>query len=174
MLFRSGIFRIAESFLGSPAVWPLPVSKVEIPAIYAQLKDGAVLDLPITEPVLSRSHTLLYQLVHQQPIPFGLNDPVPLFLYENHYTRFLMELERRNIQRIPYELPMLDLVAGQQAFLERGGRWIVVHRDRYRPDQAERIIRFLDWSASFFGEEGDCRVYQVKEFQEADLPPLPP
>lgn len=170
--FFIGCMRIAESLLGSPAVWPLPVSALQIPAIYGQLNGGAVLDLPITEPVLARSRTLIYQLVHQQPIPFGLNDPVPPYLYNNHYTHFLMELERRNIQQLPENLPMLDLVAGQKDFLLTGGRWIVVHRDRYTPEQAARIIRFLDWTASFYGEEGEIRVYEIRESEGADRPDL--
>ena len=156
-----GSARVVESFFGSPAVWPLPVSEVNIPGIYTQLVGGAVLDLPITEPVLARSQTLIHQLVHQQPVPFGLNDPVPTYLHLNHYTAFLIELERRTISFLPGELPFLDLAAGQEDLRLRGCRWIVVHRDRYTDDQASRITRFLDLTATAYGEDGDLRVYEL-------------
>lgn len=154
--------RLVESLLFSPAIWPLPVSEVRIPAVYSELKGGAVLDLPVTEPVLARSQTLIYQLVHQQPLPFGLNDPVPRYLHLNHYTRFLIDLERRAVMFLPTQLPMLDLVAGQEDLRLRGCRWIVVHRDRYTEDQASRILRFLDWTASVYADDGTLRVYELK------------
>ena len=154
--------RVVETLFFSPAVWPLPVSEVKIPAVYQELKGGAVLDLPITEPVLARSQTLIHQLVHQQPVPFGLNDPVPTYLHLNHYTQFLIELERRSVTFLPPQLPILDLVAGQEDLRLRGCRWIVVHRDRYTDDQASRILRFLDWTAPVYADDGTLRVYELR------------
>jgi hypothetical protein len=158
-----GLVRIGESFLFSPAVWPLPVADVTVPAEVAALRDGAVLDLPVSMPVLARSRLLAGQLAHGQPVPFGLNDPVPTALHENHYTRFLVELERRHVQVLPTALPLLDLAAGALALRAQGLRWVVVHQADYHPDQLVRIQDFLDLTARRAGEGAGVRVYELPD-----------
>ncbi|MFZ5481680.1 MAG: hypothetical protein ACOZNI_33260 [Myxococcota bacterium] len=155
------VARVFESLLGSAAVWPVPASALEVPAIYAELDGGAILDLPVGVPVLARSKYLAYQLVHEQPVPYGLNDPTPPYLYYNRFTQYLIELERSTITMLPPDLPWLDVELGRAAAVEDGLRWIVVHRDLYPGAQAEKIARFLDlYATPVFDGEG-LRVYRL-------------
>lgn len=156
-----GVLRLGESFLLSPAVWPLPVADLGVSPAVAALEDGAVLDLPITMPVLARSRLLAGQLVHGQPVPFGLNDPVPTALHENHYTNFLVELERRNVSARPGELPLLDLAVGAAGLRAMGLRWVVVHRGDYHPDQLARVLAFLELTARRTAEDERVTVYEI-------------
>lgn len=156
-----GSARVVEAFFFSPAVFPLPVSLVSVPAIYKTLAAGAVIDLPITMPVLARSKLLVNQIIHQQPVPFGLNDPVPRYLHENYYTHYIVALERRSTMFLPPEIPDIDLVAAKQNLLDHGARWIVVHRDSYTSDQYTRVAHFLDLTAQAVGDDGTVRVYDL-------------
>ncbi len=153
--------RIIETLTLSPAVWPLPTSSVIIPAVYRGIHDGAVLDLPITLAVLARSRVLVNQLTHHQPVPFGLNDPVPRYLHTNRYTNYILTLERMNISFMPPDLPQLDLVAGRMDLREKGCRWVVVHRNAYTKDQAARVLAFLDMTAQAVEDDGVVRVYDL-------------
>lgn len=158
-----GIIRVVEALFFSPAVFPLPVADVTIPAVYAHLDGGAVIDLPITMPVLARSKLLVNQIVHQQPVPFGLNDPVPRYLHYNHYTHYIVGLERRSTMFLPPELPYIDLAAGKADLLDRGARWIVVHREGYTESQYLRIAHFLDITAKVTDDDGSVRVYDLRD-----------
>lgn len=155
------VARVGESFFFSPAVWPLPTATLAVSPAYAAVRDGAVLDLPITLPVLRRSRTSVAQLAHGQPIPFGLNDPLPLPLYLNHYTRFLVELERSPVALLPARVPTLDLLAGQAALRAMGLRWIVLHPDGYAEPQYQKIAAFLDTTATVVAADGRTRVYEL-------------
>ncbi len=156
-----GTLRVGESLFLSPAVFPLPVSLVSVPAIYKQISTGAVIDLPITMPVLARSKLLINQIIHQQPVPFGLNDPVPKYLHQNHYTHYIVGLERRTTTFLPPELPYIDLIAGKQDLLDHGARWVVVHRDGYTTDQTIRVTHFLDITAQAIADDGVNRLYDL-------------
>lgn len=156
-----GAARLVEVLFFSPAVFPVPASRVEVPAVYSRLGPGAVIDLPITMPVLARSRVLTYQIVHKQPVPIGLNDPVPLYLHRNSYTHYLVALERRTAMFLPPEIPDIDLAAGQADLVRRGCRWIVVHRDGYTADQYTRVARFLDLTAAAVDDDGSVRVYDL-------------
>jgi hypothetical protein len=112
-------------------------------------------------PVLARSRLLAGQLVHGQPVPFGLNDPVPTALHENHYTNFLVELERRNVSARPGELPLLDLAVGAAGLRAMGLRWVVVHRGDYHPDQLARVLAFLELTARRTAEDERVTVYEI-------------
>ena len=165
-----GAARIIEALWLSPAVFPIPASPVEVPAIYKQLTDGAVLDLPITMPVLARSKLLVNQIVHGQPVPFGLNDPVPKFLHNNHYSHYIVALERRSAMFLPPEIPDIDLAAGQAQLVALGCRWIVVHRDSYTADQYIRVAHFLDITARAVSDDGALRVYDLLPDPAAPIP----
>lgn len=156
------LLRLIESLALSPAVWPVPAARVVIPEVYARVHDGAVLDLPITLAVLARSRVLVNQIVHHQAVPFGLNDPVPRYLYTNHYTHYILTLERMHISFLPAELPQLDLAVGQMDLRQTGCRWIVVHRDAYTKEQAARILPFLDLTARAVDDDGVVRVYDLE------------
>lgn len=154
--------RLGESFLGSPAVWPVPVSALRIPAPYRMIHDGAVLDLPVSLPVLRRAEITVAQLVHGQPIPFGLNDPLPLPLYLNRYTRYLVELEKSPVAFLPARAPWLDLVVGQAALRAQGMRWVVLHESGYPPVQYQKMAAFLDATATVVAEGDGVRVYELE------------
>lgn len=156
-----GALRLIEALWLSPAVFPLPVARVEIPAIYNQISGGAVLDLPVSLPVLSRARYGMYQMRHGGPIPYGLNDPSPMHLYLNRYTRMLIELERSTVALLPTTLPVLDLVVGAAALEERGLRWIVVHRGEYPSAQVPKVLQLLDMTATAVADDGDLRVYRL-------------
>jgi hypothetical protein len=153
--------RIGESFWGSAAVFPVPVADFAVHPIYSQLDDGAVLDLPVSLPVLARSQYNAPQIIHKQPIPYGLNDPSPLFLYLNRYTRYLIELERSPVDTLPPTLPAADLALGRTVLVDSGMRWIVVHRELYPDRLRTKIERFLDMTATPVFADSDVRVYRL-------------
>lgn len=157
----AGGLRVAEALLASPAVWPIPVADVSVSPAVAALDEGAVLDLPITMPVLARSRLLAGQLAHGQPVPFGLNDPVPTALHENHYTNFLVELERRNVSARSGSLPLFDLAVGASGLRALGLRWVVVHRADYHPDQLARVQAFLELTARRVADDERVSVYEL-------------
>ncbi len=155
--------RLVEALWLSPAPFPLPTSEASVPAAYAQLDGGAVLDLPVSLPVLARSRYGLHQLVHRGPMPYGLNDPSPVYLYLNRYTRYLIELERSTVAFLPAELPALDLALAQAELESNGLRWIVVHRAEYPPAQYPKVVQLLDLTATPTWDDGDTRVYRLGE-----------
>jgi hypothetical protein len=156
-----GALRLVESLWLSPAVFPLPTADTRVPAVYAHLDGGAVLDLPLSLPVLARSHYSMYQMVHGQPMPYGLNDPSPLYLYVNRYSRYLIELERSTVASLPSTLPALDLALGQEDLRTRGMRWIVLHRSEYPAPQYAKVAQFLDLTATPTWDDGETRVYDL-------------
>jgi MFS family permease len=158
-----GTLRVLESFYGSPAVFPVPASTVVVPAVYAQLTGGAVLDLPVSIPVLARSRYNLYQLVHEQPVPYGLNDPTPPFLYLNRYGRYLIDLERGTTALLPARIPALDLELGREDLVANGLKWIVLHRDWFPAAQFTKVSSFLDITATPVYEDELVRVYRLDE-----------
>ncbi|MFN7145775.1 MAG: hypothetical protein ACK4YP_18515, partial [Myxococcota bacterium] len=158
-----GALRLVEALWLSPAPFPLPTSEARVPAAYAQLDGGAVLDLPVSVPVLARSKYGLYQLVHRGPVPYGLNDPSPVYLYLNRYTRYLIELERSTVAYLPPTLPVLDLAVAQADLVSRGLRWIVVHRDAYPAEQYPKVVQLLDLTATATWDDGETRVYRLDD-----------
>jgi hypothetical protein len=133
----------------------------KVPAVTALLQDGAVFDLPIGVPVLARSKYGLDQLVHMQPVPYGLNDPVPRHIAANHFTRFLVELEWSNIHTLPPSLPWLDLELGRQAAVADGLRWIVLHEESYPAPIFTRVSQFLDLVATPVHHQQGRRIYRL-------------
>jgi uncharacterized membrane protein YozB (DUF420 family) len=156
-----GLARVLEALYGSPAVFPLPVVSVEVPPVYQQLDGGAVLDLPVGIPVLARSKVGIYQMVHQQPIPYGLNDPTPPLLYRNRYSHYLLELERSTVSILPARYPALDLELGRRALVDAGLRWIVVHKAEYPATQRVKVSMFLDRTATAVYDDAELRVYRL-------------
>jgi hypothetical protein len=64
---------LAESLLVSAAVWPLPVTPAEPPAVYEQLPGpGGVFDWPPDATRWNRSYQI-WQVQHERPIPYGVN-----------------------------------------------------------------------------------------------------
>ncbi len=153
--------RLWEATTLSSAVFPLPVTPVDPPEALARLDGGAVLDLPVGVPILARSRFLLGQLAHGQPVPFGLNEPTPELLVRNHYTQYLIELERSAVSVIPERRPFLDLELGRAALVDAGLRWIVVHQEDYPPGVRRKVELFLDQTATAVHEGEGLRIYRL-------------
>ncbi|MEC8422629.1 MAG: hypothetical protein VX000_02565, partial [Myxococcota bacterium] len=153
--------RLVESLLLSPAPMPLPWSDATQSPVLASLEGGAVLDLPVTLPVLSRSRFILGQTLHRQPVPFGLNDPLPPYLAANRYTRFLVVLERTRAAVLPTQLPWMDLVAGRAEAQAAGLRWIVMHKAHYDADVLARVRHLLDLTATPVHDDAALRIYRL-------------
>jgi hypothetical protein len=133
-----------EILLASPAVWPIPRSSSEIPEVYSQLKEGAVLDLPITVPNLERGVYTYYQTAHGLPSPYGLNEPVPGRLRQNRLTDFLLYLEVGRALSLPRQLPDLELALGARLLEAQGYRYIVMHKKLYTRPKAQMVQTILD------------------------------
>jgi hypothetical protein len=155
------ILRLAESFYGSPAPFPLPVSDARVPEVVRSLSGGAVLDLPVGRPVLARSQYALAQLVHGQPSPYGLNDPLPRSLRNNRFLRFLVEMEYSTAATLPAQLPWFDLHMGLEAAVNDGLRWIVMHESAYPAGQFARTARLLDIVATPTHQGEGLRIYRL-------------
>ncbi|MGB0639640.1 MAG: hypothetical protein ACPGTU_09920 [Myxococcota bacterium] len=156
-----GSLRIGEAFYASPAVFPLPTSNASVPAVFAELKGGAVLDLPVGQPVLARSRYSLAQLVHGQPSPYGLNDPLPMGLRTNRFLRFLVEMEYSTVATMPAQMPWFDLIIGRTAAVDDGLKWIVLHESSYPRGGFARTSRFLDMVATPIHQGDGVRIYRL-------------
>lgn len=120
-----------------------------------------MLDLPVGIPVLARSKVGVYQMVHQQPIPYGLNDPTPPMLYRNRYSHYLLELERSTVELLPARYPALDIELGRRALVDAGLRWIVLHKADYPETQRVKVASFLDRTATAVYDDAELRVYRL-------------
>ncbi len=126
-----GALVLAEVALGSPAPLPLPTSDAAIPQAYVDMTEddvaGAVLDIPMTVPNLERAVYTWYQSAHGRPVPWGLNDPMPVSLLQNRLTAALIRLEAVRAQTLAPHLPELDLVVAGRLLARDGYRYIVLH-----------------------------------------------
>ena len=115
-------------------------------AAIAAPSDGseAVLDLPISLPVLARSRYAWDAAHHGLAIPYGLNDPSPDALLKNRLGLALMNLERSSVDTLAPELPTLDLVLGARALAAEGLSTIVVHRALYPAALRDRVLTLLE------------------------------
>jgi len=161
IVLLGGGLRITEVFYGSPAVFPLPAVDATVPAALASLKGGAVLDLPVGVPVLARSRYGLAQLVHKQPSPYGLNDPVPEAVSANRFTRYLVDLEWSNVASLPEQMPWMDLELGRRAAVADGLRWIVLHEESLPSRNFARMSQFLDIMATPVHHDDGLRIYRL-------------
>ncbi|MSQ03705.1 MAG: hypothetical protein EXR71_17765 [Myxococcales bacterium] len=155
--------RVFETTMASSAPFPIVTTVVAPPSVLARLEGGAVLDLPVGVPILARSRFLLEQLFHGQPVPFGLNEPTPAILFRNHYTGYLLELERSTVTLLPDARPYLDVELGRAAIIDAGMRWIVVHQDEYRAAVRRKIEAFLDLTATPVHQGEGVRIYRLDE-----------
>lgn len=148
-----GLTWAIELLIASPAVLPLPVSRVEAPACYAALtytadwaplpRDGAVLDLPVSLQVLARGRYAGWQTRHGLGIPYGLNDPTPAALKDNRLALAIIGLERSSVDTVGSTLPALDLALGARDLGNRGYKAIAVHGDLYPPEVRARVLELL-------------------------------
>ncbi len=139
-----GLLVLSEVTLASPAVWPLPRCDARIPSAYAELDQGAVLDLPITVPNLERAVYTWYQTEHGLPVPYGLNEPVPASLADNPLTVLMVRIESAYVLSLPPMLPELELVVGARRLQAEGYRHIVVHEELYLRPKLEMVSAVLE------------------------------
>lgn len=154
-----------ELQLFSPATLPIPHGEAQISVAYRDMKTdpvaGAVLDLPLSLPNLERAVYVWNQSVHERPIPWGLNDPMPTPLRKNLVTQTLLQIEGRHAKTLPAVLPYLDLVVSARVMARQGYRYIVVHESFYptfKLTQTQQLLQAL------FGEPkryDDVTVYMI-------------
>ena len=128
----------------SPAKIPIPRSDAHISSIYDEVENGAILDLPMTLPNLERAVYVYYQAHHQNPVPWGLNDPMPLYLQQNPFTKILMIMESTRAYSSTPRYPELDIVVGLHRLYNDGYRSIVVHEDFYTSFKRKQVTQLLD------------------------------
>ncbi len=141
---------LAEFLFASPARFPIDSSPARLPAVYSRLQeepgDFAILDLPLGVPTLKRAVYAYAQTVHQKRIPYGLNDPFPSNLASNYFVRYMVNLEFANIDRLPRELPVMDLTASLMLMKAQAYRYIIVHDDLFfNAAQANKVHSVLRW-----------------------------
>lgn len=159
---------LTETLLFSPAVWPIPVSHIQIPSFYTRLADEpdgfAVLDLPLGVPTLERAVYTFGQTVHHKKVPYGLNDPLPASLRDNRLIDYLLNLEFLPIHHLPLALPALELEVALRQLKAQNYRYVLVHEKHFVTQaQKDRVLRVL---SALFGPperyvEDGLSVYRV-------------
>lgn len=161
---------VAETHLGSPAVLPIPSGDARIPSAYAVMRadpvEGAVLDLPMTVPNLERAVYVWYQASHGRPVPWGLNDPMPVPLLRNRLTTTLIRLEATRARSLPPQVPQLDLVVAGRVLSRQGYRYVVLHEALVPEFKRVQMIALLD------GVFGAGREYPEDRLRVWVLPDL--
>lgn len=146
-LALAGALLSAELLLGSPGPWPLARSPTAMPESSALMAadpvPGAVLDLPMGLPNLERAIYNYWQIGHQRPSVYSLNEPNPEILERSHLARALRVAEAGRLDRLPPLLPDLDLVVSGRALGRLGVRYVVMHERFYIPERAESTLTLL-------------------------------
>jgi hypothetical protein len=139
---------LVETWQASPAPLPVATSEAHVPAGYDFIVDddepGAVLDLPISFPLLERAVYNWYQVHHGRPIPYTLNEPLPPGLRQNQMARFILDVEASRARLMPRTLPDLELVVSSRVLARQGYRWVVVHNQLYPELKAAHIHDMLN------------------------------
>ncbi len=140
-----GALVLAETLWLSPAVFPIPTLKVEVPASVLALPEGGIWELPPEFHTANRAYTAA-QVLHGRVIPYGVNQFLPPAWRANHWVRSVLKclkLEKRSIGRdggppAPSFGPAdpLEVGAGLVAWKDAGYRHVVLHLDAVNP--AER------------------------------------
>lgn len=152
----------------SPAALPIPHSEAYISKAYHDMTkdpvEGAVLDIPLSVPNLERAIYVWNQSVHNRPIPWGLNDPMPNALQRNLLTRTLVQIEATRAIGLPSVLPELDLIIASRSLARQGYRYIVLHKKMYPSFKMQQTSDLLH---SLFGpptsyEEDDILVFTIE------------
>ncbi len=126
---------LVESLLISPAVWPLPVTPHEAPAVYAQLPDpGGVFDWPPDATTENRRYQI-WQIEHERAVPYGVNvflrEPLMRDPMVAELLSVLDDPARRVRNRdVPYPPTFPEPKGGGWSSLgEIGLRYMVLHPD---------------------------------------------
>ncbi|MSQ01786.1 MAG: hypothetical protein EXR71_07825 [Myxococcales bacterium] len=143
----AGALLAVELLLLSPAPWPIARSPTEIPESTTIMGDdpeaGAVLDLPMGLPNLERAIYNYWQIAHARPSPYSLNEPNPEVLERSRLARALRVAEAGRLDRLPPQLPELDLVVSGRALARLGVRYVVMHERFYLRERAASTLVLL-------------------------------
>ena len=142
-----GLIVAVELLLLSPGPWPLTRSPTEVPESSALMAadevPGAVLDLPMGLPNLERAIYNYWQIFHQRPSVYSLNEPNPEILDRSHLARSLRVAEASRLDRLPPLLPDLNLVVSGRALARLGVRYVVMHERFYIGERKETTLALL-------------------------------
>ena len=97
----------------------------------------------MTVPNLERAIYVWYQSVHNRPVPWGLNEPMPRLLLENRLTVTLIRLEATRSHAMAPRLPELDMVISARNLARQGYRYIVVHESLYPAFKVAQVETLL-------------------------------
>ncbi len=159
---------LAESLLVSPAVWPLPVTDVQAPAVYASLEEpGGVLDWPPDATRWNRSYQL-WQVSHGRAVPYGVN----LFLGDElmadpmvaELLRALADPRQRTTNRdLPGTLSFPPSEPGEQSRLQRYDlRYLVLHPQAMGERELRRTRQSLEhWLGEPISREPEAEVWEI-------------
>jgi hypothetical protein len=162
-----GLAVLAETIFASPAPLPVASSIAQIPDAYGFVKadpePGAVLDLPIAVPLLERAVYNWYQVFHERPIPYTLNEPVPPGLRNNLLASYMLALEAGRARIPPRTIPDLELVMASRILARQGYRYVVVH-GRFYPEVKRVQVHSL--LGALFGppvaeDDASTTVYRI-------------
>lgn len=136
---------VAELLVLTPAPYPPPAVRLEVPAAYerlSRLPPGAILDLPLTDrggDRLDRLH-FYWQLRHRRPIPDRVRAAVPGWLAENAFTASLLALEKNGGAFAVPAPAWAEVEAARRAFVDAGFSAIVVWPEGYVDPQRWRQL----------------------------------
>jgi hypothetical protein len=104
----AGLAVVGEAWLLSPAPFPWEGTDATPPALYADLPDGAVLDLPADLRLPNRRY-VLWHASHGRPVPYGVNTWLARSLREDPQVQDLLrtlgDVGRRTNRDVPPREP---------------------------------------------------------------------
>jgi hypothetical protein len=160
---------LVENLLVSAAVWPLPVTPSEPPAVYAELPGpGGVFDWPPDATTQNRRYQL-WQVQHERPIPYGVNVFLREPLMRDPLVAELLTAlddprQRVRNRDVPYPVDFPEPAAhGWSSLGEIGLRFLVLHPEAMGPRELTATRAVL---ASWLGEP----VYEDAEAEAWAIP----
>lgn len=162
---------ILESVILSPVPFPLPESRLVNPPFYQKLGQESqfygILDLPIQrgEKLLLPGEYFYYQIFHQKGIPYNVEGTIPTPVYENLFTLYLFNLEKKfdlKIEKTAYAPPKKELDLSFKEFKKQGYHYLVLHVNYYPAEvlpAARAYLRHYCGKPKLFPP--DLEVYRI-------------
>jgi hypothetical protein len=156
----------AETAWVSPAPWPLQTRDVAAPAVYAGLEPGPVLDWPPDASTWNRDY-LVWQVTHEQPVPYGVNVFVGERLLENRGVRSMLKAledpeERATNRDVSFTGVLFPREVSEASLADLGFRYVVVHKEALTEREWVRVSSLLGRSyGDATQEDSDGAVWDV-------------
>lgn len=157
-----------EGLLLHGAPWPRATMEVAPPGLYASLPEGAVLDWPADATRGNRRHTA-WQVSHDHPVPYGLNEFLPRPLRADPLVRSLLlsldePADRARNRDHPAPGPVIPRRAeGEDTQLGAWGyRSVVVHPELLGDDELRRAVAVLRAALGEPRQVGERMVFLVE------------